>query len=106
MQELLKEGKEMVICMHGKNGSSVLLADETYLEEPIVHPPVLVDSNGAGDSYFAGFIYGFINKEPIQTCMRYGAICGAMTVTDESLVAKNLSVTALLAACKNCTELV
>ena len=91
MQQLLAPGKEMVICTHGKKGSSVLLADETYLEEPIKYQATVVDSNGAGDSYFAGFLYGFINNQSIQNCMRYGAACGAMTVEDKNLVALKLS---------------
>lgn len=40
-----------------------------------------VDTTGAGDSFNAGFIYGFLNGFDPQTCLEYGNGCGALNVT-------------------------
>ena len=37
----------------------------------------IVDSNGAGDAYVSGFLYGHFNGMDRDTCMRLGAVAGA-----------------------------
>ncbi len=39
-----------------------------------------VDSTGAGDSFNAGFIYGYLNKMEIKKCLQIANICGALSV--------------------------
>ena len=40
-----------------------------------------VDTTGAGDSFNAGFIYGFLNDYELGKCMKYGNACGSICVT-------------------------
>lgn len=40
-----------------------------------------VDTTGAGDAFDAGFLYAFVNALPLETCLRYGAVCGALATT-------------------------
>jgi acarbose 7IV-phosphotransferase len=50
-----------------------------------------VDSNGAGDNYFSGFLYAWLQEKPLRDCMRYGTICGGLCITSSQLVAEELS---------------
>lgn len=91
MQELINRGKELVICTHGKQGASLLTKTGEWLEQPAIQKIPIVDSNGAGDSFFAGFLYACLNNHPLQKCLQYGAVCGAYAVTSQTLVFENLS---------------
>jgi acarbose 7IV-phosphotransferase len=92
MQQFIKDGKELVVCTHGKAGASLLLKTGEWIEQPAAKNMQIVDSNGAGDSFFCGFLYGWLTKQPPLRSMQYGAVCGALAVTEENLVYSKLSV--------------
>lgn len=91
MQQLILAGKKLVICTHGKNGATLLTQDGVWYEQAALQNMPIVDTNGAGDSFFAGFLYGFINNLPLITCLQYGAIAGGYCVTNKGLVFEQLS---------------
>lgn len=65
-----------------KNGSEGALAYGDNLEE--FAPPlsvIPVDTTGAGDAFDAGFLYALTQDYDMKTCLRYGAVCGALTTT-------------------------
>lgn len=39
----------------------------------------VVDTVGAGDSFDAGFIYGYLNNLPLEETLRLAAVCGALS---------------------------
>jgi sugar/nucleoside kinase (ribokinase family) len=42
-------------------------------------PTQVVDSTGAGDSFDAGFLAGFLGGEPLGRCLEIGNACGALS---------------------------
>lgn len=90
MQSMIIAGKQMVVCTHGAQGATMLTADGTHLEQQAASVTNLADGNGAGDSFFAGLLYGYLTGKSWETCLRFGAQCGALAVTDEELCYREL----------------
>ncbi|MFF9570096.1 carbohydrate kinase family protein [Streptomyces sp. NPDC014685] len=85
MREILREGRaDTVIATAGADGSHVLTRDggSTPHHIPAAVPPApVVDSNGAGDAYVCGFLYGRLaGRSPLE-CARLGAVAGAYACT-------------------------
>ncbi len=99
MEQFISNGKELVICTHGKAGASLLLKSGEWIEQPAISNVPITDSNGAGDSFFSGFLFGWLTQQSPSRCMQYGAVCGALAVTDAHLVYHALSPLLLEAKC-------
>ena len=73
-----------VIAKLGKTGSMAVRKGAGE-EKKVVFVPGLhveaVDPTGAGDSFNAGFVYGFLHGFALRDCLRCGNICGAGSVT-------------------------
>jgi sugar/nucleoside kinase (ribokinase family) len=41
----------------------------------------VVDTIGAGDSFDAGFLHQFIRNAPLEECLSYGNLAGALSTT-------------------------
>jgi sugar/nucleoside kinase (ribokinase family) len=74
--EVLKDIVPILVVKRGKDGSSVHARGETYNATAIRVP--VVDTIGAGDSFDAGFLYGFLNNLPLDECARIGCLCGSL----------------------------
>ncbi|MEV5709974.1 PfkB family carbohydrate kinase [Actinoallomurus sp. NPDC052274] len=85
MREILREGRaETVVATAGADGAYVLTRDggSTPRHVPATVPPApVVDSNGAGDAFVCGFLYGRLAGRDVEECARLGAVAGAYACT-------------------------
>ncbi|MEU3989282.1 carbohydrate kinase family protein [Streptomyces platensis] len=84
MREILHEGRaEAVIATAGAGGAYLLSADDRTprLVPAVVPPGPVVDSNGAGDAFTSGFLYGRLAGRDLEECARLGAVAGAYACT-------------------------
>ncbi|MEU2064856.1 adenosine kinase [Streptomyces sp. NPDC013455] len=97
MRLIAERGRaEAVVATAGAEGA-YLLADRELTRVPAVEPPgPVVDSNGAGDAFAAGFLYGRLAGEPPLRCARYGAVAGAYACTVPASRADAIAGTDLL----------
>jgi acarbose 7IV-phosphotransferase len=87
----LASGKRFVVVTMGKQGSELFEANRPLVYEPILNRFPFVDPNGAGDSFFAGFLYGFAHNKSFSEAMVYGTICGGMAVASEEIASVELT---------------
>lgn len=70
---------KIAVAKLGKKGS-IAYAEGNYYQAASYQVKA-VDTTGAGDSFNAGFIYGFLKGKEIKDCLKCGNGCGAMSVT-------------------------
>lgn len=86
----LLEHSDFVICTHGKLGANYYDDKETH-KCKIKEGFKRVDTNGAGDAFFSGFLYGYINSKSIDECLCYGAVAGGYAVSSNKLYSDELN---------------
>ncbi|MDF2542901.1 MAG: iolC 1 [Herbinix sp.] len=69
----------MPVIKLGKQGSIALVDGNEYRANP--YSVIAVDTTGAGDSFNAGFIYGYLRGKSVEECLKFGNACGALSVT-------------------------
>jgi len=78
-------GTRVAICTHGSSGASGLTADDEWVDIPAVPVPNIVDANGAGDAFFAGFVVAWHQGGGLPAAMIGGAEAAAAAVQSPEL---------------------
>ncbi|MFE6974084.1 carbohydrate kinase family protein [Streptomyces sp. NPDC057682] len=85
MREILAGGRaSTVVATAGAEGSYVLTRDggpDPVHVSATAPPAPVVDSNGAGDAFVTGFLYGRLNGRDALGSARLGAVAGAFACT-------------------------
>jgi sugar/nucleoside kinase (ribokinase family) len=80
LRKLMKCTKVLIV-KDGANGAWIATGEE-IIHAPAINAGSVVDTTGAGDSFNAGFLFGYVvEKAPLPVCARYGNICGGLSVT-------------------------
>ena len=68
-----------VVLKLGAKGALAVVNDKVHIEKGFAVN--VIDTTGAGDSFNAGFIYGYLVSRDINTALKYGNGCGALSCT-------------------------
>lgn len=90
MEEFIQMGKKLVVCTHGNLGSTALDNGHNWYKCPIL-PYKFIDPNGAGDNFFAGFMYAYAQGHPTSICLRYGTIVAGLCISSKEIVNTELT---------------
>ncbi|QCC51057.1 carbohydrate kinase family protein [Halapricum salinum] len=102
MHEQVDSGTALVVCTHGADGATALTPDGWFEVPAQNFEPV--DTNGAGDAFFAGFLYGHRQDLDVETCLRLGTLAGGLAVESRELVHPDLSADRLAAEYERCYD--
>lgn len=94
---IFKDGKKLVVCTQGKEGATALTSEGQWIEVPIVPHYRRIDTNGAGDNFFSGFLYAYSHGLTIEKSLQAAAIAAGLCITSKELVYEQLSAAKLAA---------
>ncbi|MGZ9586499.1 carbohydrate kinase family protein [Paenibacillus marinisediminis] len=77
IEVLRKYSKHFVLKLGAKGAVACVQGELTYRSGFIVDA---VDTTGAGDSFNAGYMYGFLSDKPVEKGLMYGNACGSFSV--------------------------
>ncbi|OIJ26223.1 carbohydrate kinase family protein [Nocardioides luteus] len=84
MASCLDRGPGLAVCTLGAKGAIALEADGTR-HEVAATPATVVDTNGAGDAFMAGFLAARLREEPIAVALRAAAEQARSAIETEHL---------------------
>lgn len=67
----------VVVVKRGEQGAALKSAGQFFEAKAI--PVQVVDTVGAGDSFDAGFLYGYLSGWDLERALRLGVICGGLS---------------------------
>lgn len=70
----------VVVVKDGIRGAHLWTKD-VQMHLPVFKNNQVADTIGAGDSFNAGFISGFIRNKPLEECLKLGVLAGAINTT-------------------------
>jgi sugar/nucleoside kinase (ribokinase family) len=73
----LADKSKIVAIKLGADGGAIPTNDHMFFVPSI--PVNMVDTIGAGDSFDAGFLYGYLNRWSLETSLRFGVVCGCLS---------------------------
>jgi sugar/nucleoside kinase (ribokinase family) len=80
----------LVVIKDGSNGSFA------YINHQLIHIPAIpikpIDTTGAGDNYNAGFLRAWFDNLPIEMCLKWGNILGALSTTELGGTTRKISM--------------
>ena len=74
----IAEQCEIAVVKIGSKGSLVKNSGMVYKIEPFKANSI--DTTGAGDLYASGFLFGLVNKIPMEKCGRIGSLCASKVI--------------------------
>jgi sugar/nucleoside kinase (ribokinase family) len=78
--EHLVSAQLRVVVKLGADGAATLAEGQIVQKAPI--PVALVDTTGTGDSFDAGFIYGYLAGWSLERSLALATVCGALSTRD------------------------
>ncbi|MDT0573217.1 adenosine kinase [Streptomyces sp. DSM 3412] len=104
MRRITERGRaRTVVATDGARGAYHLVDGELRHVPPVAPPTPVVDSNGAGDAFAAGYLFGRLTGEEPHRCALFGAVAGAYACTVPATRTDSIGRTELLAAAAEST---
>lgn len=97
----VENAAELILKRNVKNVIITLGKDGAYYTDGVsrgflpTYADQIVSTTGAGDSFVAAVIMGFINGENLSTCVKLGSMASSVTVKEKNTVSKALTANLL-----------
>lgn len=85
LEERIATGATAAVATHGADGASGITPGDGWIDIPAMPPVEIVDTNGAGDAFFAGFAVAWSAGTGLRGSLEAGAEHAALAIASPDL---------------------
>ena len=86
------QGVETVCLTLGSKGVKLSQKGKGVIELPAVKVEKVIDSTGAGDAFWSGFLFAYIKEKPIEKCLEVALQLAALKLQNVGRLPDNINV--------------
>ncbi|MFD2726595.1 carbohydrate kinase family protein [Hyunsoonleella rubra] len=86
------EGVETVCLTLGSKGVKLSQKNKALIEMPAVKVENVIDTTGAGDAFWSGFLFAYIKDKPIEKCLKVALQLAALKLQNVGRLPDNISI--------------
>lgn len=90
IEAFIRAGKSLAVCTLAHDGAVAMNDEGDFIEIPAAEKYIYQNSNGAGDAFFSGFLYGHTQGKSLKDCMNYASHAAGTCIESLSLYNQNL----------------
>lgn len=99
LQSLIEKGKSLAVCTRAHRGSIAMNSYGDIVDVPVKSQYKNVNSNGAGDAFFSGFMYAHALGLDLASCMDCASEAAGLCVESMGLVNPLMSPQKVVSVC-------
>ena len=85
-------GANTVCLTLGEKGVKLSQIDKEIIELPAIKVEEVMDTTGAGDAFWSGFLFAFIKEKPIESCLNVALKLAALKLQNVGRLPDNINI--------------
>ncbi|OAD46672.1 carbohydrate kinase [Polaribacter atrinae] len=85
-------GVETVCLTLGSNGVKLSQSGKEIIQLPAIKVERVMDTTGAGDAFWSGFLFAYIKEKPIQDCLQVALKLAALKLQNVGRLPDNINI--------------
>lgn len=86
------EGVDIVCLTLGSEGVKLSQKGKEVIQLPAMKVDKIMDATGAGDAFWSGFLFAYIQKKPIETCLEVALKLAALKLQNVGRLPDNINI--------------
>ena len=85
-------GVDTVCLTLGENGVKLSQLEKKTITLPAIKVKKVIDTTGAGDAFWSGFLYAYIKEKPIEDCLQIALKLAALKLQNVGRLPDNINI--------------
>ena len=86
------EGVDIICLTLGSNGVILSQKDKELIQLPAIKIDMVMDATGAGDAFWSGFLFAYIQEKPVKECLEVALQLAALKLQNVGRLPDNIDI--------------